>query len=476
MSSSSMARVRIEQLLDPNSFVETGALVKARSTDFRADANAPETDGVVTGYGVIEGHLVYVFAQDETVMNGSIGEMHARKILKVYELALKMGAPVIGLIDSTGMRLTEATDALDAFGRIYAAQVKASGVIPQITGVFGDCGGGLAVMAALSDFTFVESSAGRVFVNSPDEIKDNNIGKCDTAAEGFQSEKAGMIDCVADADSIYSAIRTLISLIPSNNEDNDSFTECTDDLNRIVPDFMAASDDPAVFLKMLSDNGIFFETKAAFAPEMVTGFIRLNGATVGAVANREVLSDAEGKAKERFEGKLTEQGCVKAADFVNFCDAFAIPVLSVTNVEGYASTMCEERRIARHAAKLVYAFANATVPKVNLITKKAYTTAYCVMNSGAIGADVTVCFADSRIGAIEADLAAKILCHDGSAKDREEAKEAYDRMMNGSASAAGRGYVDEIIEPSDTRKYIIGAFEMLFTKREERPAKKHGTV
>lgn len=476
MGSSSKARQRIDSLLDPNSFVEIGALVKARSTDFNPEPKGEEADGVVTGYGVLDGRLVYVYSQDPSSLNGSIGEMHARKIIRLYDLALKMGAPLIGLIDSSGMRLTEATDALNAFGELYAKQAAASGVIPQITAVFGDCGGGLAIAAALSDFTFVEAGAGRIFVNGPNEIADNRKEKCDTAAPAFQSEKAGTVDCIADEASLYTAMRTLVSLLPSNNEDDDSFAECTDDLNRLVPDFLNGAEDPAVSIPMLSDNGVFFETKQAFAPEMVTGFIRLNGSTVGVVANREKCYDAEGQVAATFEARLTERGCIKAAEHVSFCDAFGIPVLSLTNVEGYASTMCEERRIASNAAKLVYAFANATVPKVNLITKRAYSSAYCVMNSSAIGADISVCFADTKIGAMEADLAAKILCADGSAEDRAEAAKTYDDLQNGAASAAGRGIVDEIIEPADTRKYIIGAFEMLFTKRDSRPMKKHGTV
>ena len=475
MSTTSKASQRIMSLLDENSFVELGALVKARATDFNLKQTETPSDGVVTGYGVIDGNLVYVYSQDASVLNGSVGEMHAKKITNLYDLAMKTGAPVIGLIDSAGLRLQEATDALNAFGEIYLKQTMASGVIPQITAIFGSCGGGLAMIPTLTDFTFMEEKNAKLFVNSPNALDENEISKCDTSAASFQSAEAGIVDVVADEATIFAQIRELVAMLPSNNEDDDSLIECTDDINRVCAELENCVGDTSIALSQLSDNGVFFETKADYAKEMVTGFIKLNGATVGAVANRtEVYAD--GAVAEKFDAVLTANGCDKAADFINFCDAFQIPVLSLTNVKGFKATKCSEKRIAKAVARLTYAFANATVPKVNVVIGKALGSAYVAMNSKAIGCDITMAWPNAEIGAMEASLAAKILCDGQGAEKIAECKEEYAALQNNVNSAASRGYVDQIVAPQDTRKYVIGAFEMLFTKREDRPVKKHGTV
>lgn len=475
MSTTSKASQRIMSLLDENSFVEIGALVKARATDFNLKQTDTHSDGVVTGYGVIDGNLVYVYSQDASVLNGSVGEMHAKKITNLYDLAMKTGAPVIALIDSAGLRLQEATDALNAFGEIYLKQTMASGVIPQITAIFGNCGGGLALIPTLTDFTFMEEKNAKLFVNSPNALDENEISKCDTSAAAFQSSEAGIVDVVADEETIFAQIRELVAMLPSNNEDDDSLIECTDDINRVCAELENCAGDTSIALSQLSDNGVFFETKAEYAKEMVTGFIKLNGATVGAVANRTELYK-DGKVAEKFDAVLTANGCEKAADFVTFCDAFQIPVLSLTNVKGFKATKCSEKRIAKAVARLTYAFANATVPKVNVVIGKALGSAYVAMNSKAIGADITMAWPNAEIGAMEASLAAKILCDGQSAEKIAACKEEYAALQNNVNSAAARGYVDQIVAPQDTRKYVIGAFEMLFTKREERPVKKHGTV
>ena len=293
-STQSLAGTRITSLLDANSFVEIGQSVTARSTDFNLTETKAPSDGVITGYGVIDGNLVYVYSQDASVLNGTVGEMHAKKISGLYDLAMKTGAPVIGLVDCAGMRLQEATDALEAFGSIYLKQTLASGMIPQITAVFGTCGGGMAIVPALTDFTFIEAKKGKIFVNSPNALDGNYTEKCDTADAEFQSEETGLIDSVGTEEEILGQIRQLISLLPSNFEDNDSYTECTDDLNRVCSDLSACAGDTSVALSRIADNGLFFETKEAFAQEVVTGFLRLNGATVGAVANRSEIYDAEG--------------------------------------------------------------------------------------------------------------------------------------------------------------------------------------
>jgi acetyl-CoA carboxylase carboxyltransferase component len=475
------ARSRIEALLDDNSFVEIGSAVRARSTNFNMQAKDTPADGVITGYGVIDGNLVYVYSQDATVLNGSIGEMHAKKISNLYSLALKMGAPVIGLVDCAGVRLEEATDALSGFGHIYRKQVLASGVIPQITAVFGYCGGGLATVAALSDFTFMEEKKARLFVNSPNALDGNYTAKCDTAAAEFQSVQTGLVDYVGSEEDILTNIRQLVSLIPSNNED-DKLEECQDDLNRVCEGLENGVADPAYVLSTISDSGIFFEVKKDYAKSMVTGFIKLNGTTVGVAANRSELFDENGKTAEKFDAVLTAEGADKAADFVKFCDAFSIPVLSLTSVKGYEATVASEKKIAAAAARLTYAFANATVPKVNVIVGDAYGSAYVTMNSKSIGADLVYAWPTVKIGMMDGEMAARIIYADeiknaeNSAAFTAQKAAEYIALQESADSAAARGYVDEIINPADTRKYLIAAFEMLYTKREDRPSKKHGTV
>ena len=477
MSTTSKASQRIAALLDDNSFVEIGGLVTARATDFNLKPNETPYDGCITGYGVINGNLVYVYSQDASVLNGTIGEMHAKKITNLYDLAMKTGAPVIGLIESAGLRLQEATDALAAFGEIYLKQTMASGVIPQITAVFGTCGGGLGLFPTMTDFTFMEEKNAKLFVNAPNALDGNVITKCDSSSAKFQAEESGIVDVVADEATILEKVRELVSFLPANNEDDASFLEdCTDDLNRVNPEIAGCVGDTSVALSILADDNNFFEVKAGYAKNMVTGFLRLDGVTVGAVANRSEICDEEGKVAEKLDAVLTAEGCEKAAEFVNFCDAFGIPVLTLTNVKGYEATLASEKAIAKAAAKLTYAFANATVPKVNVVIGKALGTAYVVMNSKAIGADITMAWPDAQIGAMDGKLAAKIM-YDGQGADviNEKAAE-YEALTLNVTSAAKRGYVDQIVNAADTRKYVIGAFEMLFTKSEDRPAKKHGTV
>lgn len=472
----SLAGARITSLLDANSFVEIGQSVTARTTDFNMAEKKAPSDGVITGYGVIDGNLVYVYSQDASVLNGTVGEMHAKKISRLYDMAMKTGAPVIGLVDCAGLRLQEATDALEAFGEIYLKATLASGVIPQITGIFGTCGGGMAVLPALTDFTFVEEKKGKMFVNSPNALEGNHISKCDTSDAKFQSEETGLIDGVGTEEEVIGKIRALVSLLPSNNEDNDSFVECTDDLNRVCEDIANCAGDTALALSRIADNGIFLETKDAYGKDVVTGFMRLNGATVGAVANRSEIYDEEGNKAEEFDGSLSARGARKAAEFVKFCDAFEIPVLTLTNVTGFKATLCNEKMMAKSVGEMVHAFADATVPKVNVIIGKAYGNAYIAMNSKATGADMVFAWDNAEIGMMDADLAAKIMYADADAATLKEKAAQYRELQSGVASAAARGYVDSVISPADTRKYVIGAFEMLFTKREDRPSKKHGTV
>lgn len=463
---------RINTLLDDASFVEVGAYVTARSTDFNMQDKDTPKDGVITGYGVVNGKLVYVYSQDATVLGGAIGEMHARKIAKLYDMAMKTGAPVVGLIDCAGLRLQEATDALNAFGEVYLKQTYASGVIPQITAVFGTCGGGAALIPTLTDFTFMTAEGSKLFVNSPNALDGNNAGKLDTASAGYLSSNTSLVDGVMDDDAaVLAQIRSLIDMLPSNNEDDDA-VECTDDLNRIIPNLDGFVKDARAVLQNVADNNCFVEIKKDFAKDMVLGFIRLNGATVGCVANQA----------EDGGDMLSTNGAYIAADFVKFCDAFGIPVLTLVNVKGFVATVSNERMIADAAAKLTYAFADATVPKVTLVMGDAFGTAYTVMNSKAIGADMVYAWPTAKIGTMDPEMAVKIMYEKeiAAADDKKaviaDLKKNYTELQSSAMAAARRGYIDDIIEPDATRKRLVAAFDMLYTKREDRPYKKHGAV
>lgn len=467
------ARQRIVGLLDEKSFMEIGALVTARNTDFDLNQSETPSDGVITGYGLIDGNLVYVYSQDAAVLNGTIGEMHSKKIAAVYDMAMKMGAPVIGLIDCAGMRLQESVDALNGFGEIYAKQVMASGVVPQISAIFGNCGGGLTVIPALSDFVFVEKEQGRMFVNSPNALPGNNLAKCDTAVATYQSENNGCIDGVGTEVEILTQIRELICMLPGNNAGGGREEECTDDLNRVCENLENCVEDARLILTNIADDNLFLETKKDYARNMVTGFLRLNGMTVGAVANSSAVFDENGEKKESFDKGLTARGCNKAAEFIQFCDAFDIPVLSLTAVEGFAASTCSEKNLAKAMAHMTVAFAGATVPKVNIIIGNAYGTASVMMNSKSIGADLVYAWEGSKIGMMDAALAAKIMYEDKDSDVIAQKAKEYEELQSSVLTAARRGLVDLIISPADTRKYAVAAFEMLYTKGAGEPVKKH---
>ena len=457
MSDTSKAAARIKALLDAGSFVEIGGQVTARSTDFNLNAEKTPSDGVVTGYGTIDGNLIYIYSQDASVLGGSIGEMHAKKISRIYSLAMKTGAPVIGLLDSTGVRLEEAADALDSLGRVLAKMSFASGLIPQITAVFGPCGGALSFIPALSDFTFIESENGKLFVNSPDAISGNTTEACDTSSPSFQME-AGNADFAGTEAEGYAGIRELVTFLPINNEDEGDGGYSEDDLNRSCTGF-ASYTDPRDQLRVISDNAAFFETKRGYADNMVTGFIRLNGFTVGAVANNKT--------------ELCAKGMEKAAKFIGFCDAFNIPVLTLVNATSLHACECGEKLHPKNGAALACAYASATVPKVSVISGKAFGSAYILMGSKAMGADMVYAFETSEIGTMDPKMAAKIISAGEDADTMKKTAEEYKALQNSVLGAARHGLVDTIISDADTRKYVIGAFEMLYTKREERPDKKH---
>ena len=449
----SPARSRIESLLDENSFVELGAMVTSRSTDFSSNEKKA-SDGVITGHGLIDGKLVFVYSQDPSVLNGTIGEMHAKKILSVYDMALKMGAPVIGIIDSKGVRLQESVDALESMGAMIAKAVKASGVVSQIAVVY-NCGGGLSALPSMADFVFVEKN-GSFFVNSPDTIEGNSKEKLNTASAEFQF-KAGNADFIGDEASIFEAVRSLFMLLPGSNMENGNVEECLDDLNR-ASDVAGKTDNLAEFMKELSDNHVFFEAIAGYAKSLVTGLIKLNGMTVGVVGNQNEI--------------LTSEACEKATAFVKYCDAFDIPVLTLTNLSGYESSVDGEMDLMHQMSLMAAAFAGATVPKINLIIKKAVGSAYVLMNSKSLGADLTYAFPDAEMGIMDAGKAAKILSESLSG-EIGDIEADFEKNCSGVENAGRRGYIDRIINPEDARKYLIAGFEMLFNKSDETYYKKH---
>lgn len=467
------AMARINALVDENSFVEIGSMVTARATDFNMQSKDTPSDGVITGYGLIDGSLVYVYSQEASVLGGAIGEMHAKKISKVYEMAVKVGAPVIALVDCAGVRLQEAMDSLNAFGEIYMSQAKASGVIPQITAVFGTCGGGMGISAGMSDFTFVAND-GRLFINAPNTLDGNNQSNNDTASAANMA-KLGVADFTGSEAEVISGIRQLTVMLASD------WTDCNDNLNRLCEDIINCKEDTSIAVSRIADNGILMEVKGEYAKEMVTAFVRLNGMTAGVIANRTKVYDDNMNVSDEFDGTLTAAGMKKAAKFVNICDAFHIPVVTLTNAAGFKATVKEEAEVGLAASKLTYAFAGATVPKVNVIIGKAVGSAYNVMNSKAIGADMVYAWPDAEIGVMDAENAVRIIYADEISKAEDkptfiaEKRAEYEALKTSTMSAAKRGYVDSIIQPVDTRKYIIGALEMLLMK-EEPVLKKHGTI
>lgn len=470
------ARMRINLLLDPNSFVEIGANITARNTDFYHEKKKAPGDGVITGYGVINGGLVYVYSQDSSVLNGTIGEIHAQKIIKLYDMALKMGAPVIGLIDCGGIRIAEGNDAMNGLGELYRKQCKASGVIPQITGIFGNCGGGITLLSAMSDFNFMAGKKARLFINSPNTITGNEESRCNTASAEFNSRESGLVDAAGEESYILEEIRKLVTILPSNNKEFAMQETVTDDLNRSCVDAVNYFEASDKLIADIADNNEFFEVKRAYASEMVTGFIKINGTTVGAIANRTELYDEEGKIAKKFDNVLTPGGCTKAAAFIDFCDAFNIPILTFTNVRGFEATMEAEKEIAGASGKLAYAYASASVPKVNIIVGDAYGSAYNVMNSKALGADIVCAWPKAMVAPMESFTAAKIMYSECELSVIKEKSEEYKKLQGSLESALGRGYIDYIISPEDTRKYVISSFEMLCGKREGTPYKKHGTI
>ena len=477
------ARERIASLLDADSFVELDQFVTHRGTEFgMADTVAPG-EGVVTGYGTIDGRLTYVFSQDFTVLGGSLGEMHAAKICKVMDLAVKVGAPVIGINDSGGARIQEGVDALNGYGEIFKRNTLSSGVIPQLSVIMGPCAGGAVYSPALTDFVFMVNKA-NMFITGPQVIKavtGEDVSSEELGGAMTHNRKSGNVHFYANNEAeCIGQIKKLMSYLPANNLEGAPVFACSDPVERmdeilstVVPDDPNKAYDMHHVIEAIADDHDFFEAQPYYATNILTGFIRLNGMSVGVIANQP----------KTMAGCLDIDCSDKASRFIRFCDAFGIPLLTFVDTPGYLPGVAQEHGgIIRHGAKLLYAYSEASVPKLTVITRKAYGGAYLAMCAKALGADVAIAWPTAQIAVMGAQGAANIVFRkDIEAADNPQAKRQekiaeYDEKFSNPYCAAARGLVDMVIEPEQTRYYLIKSLDSLITKKEARPGKKHGNV
>jgi propionyl-CoA carboxylase beta chain len=479
------ARERIEGLLDPGSFVELDALARHRAHDFGLQDNRPHGDGVVTGHGTIDGRMVCVFSQDFTVFGGSLGEVFGEKICKVMDLAMKVGCPVIGINDSGGARIQEGVVALGLYAEIFSRNVLASGVIPQISLVMGPCAGGAVYSPAITDFVVMVDQTSHMFITGPDVIKTvtgEDVTMEELGGARTHSTRSGVAHFMAsdEADGL-DTVRALVAFLPANNLadppawDEADLDACQDDgfLDTFLPDSSNVPYDMHTVIEHIVDEGDFLEVHALFAPNIVCGFARIDGRSVGVVANQPT----------QFAGTLDIDASEKAARFVRTCDAFNIPVLTFVDVPGFLpGTSQEWGGIIRRGAKLLYAYAEATVPKVTVITRKAYGGAYDVMGSKHLRADINLAWPSAEIAVMGAQGAVNILYRrelaaspDADARRKELVADYEDHFAN-PYIAAERGYVDAVIPPSATRREVVRALRLLRNKRETLPPKKHGNI
>lgn len=478
------ARERLNLLFDENTFVELDAFVKHRCTNFdMADTDAP-AEGVVTGYGKVNGRLVYAYAQDFTVVGGSLGEMHAGKICKVMDLALKMGAPCVGMNDSGGARIQEAVDALKGYGSIFLRNTISSGVIPQISVIMGPCAGGAVYSPAITDFIFMVEQTSQMFITGPQVIKAVTGEEVTAEALGgalTHNSISGVAHYKGPSDEeVIMEVRRLLSFLPSNNLEKAPSYDCADDpnkiveeLNEIIPENPNKAYDVKDIIRAIVDDGDFMEYQELFARNIVTGYARLNGQTVGIIANQPKV----------MAGALDINASDKAGRFIRTCDSFNIPVINIEDVPGFLpGTSQEYGGIIRHGAKMLYAYSEATVPKITMITRKAYGGSYIAMCSKELGADMVFAWPSAEIAVMGPDGAANIIFRkdiensENPVETRAKKIQEYKDEFATPYKAAERGYVDDIIEPSHSRIRLIDALEMLSTKREQRPSKKHGNI
>ena len=478
------ARERIEFLLDEDSFQEFDKLVVHRSQDFGLEDQRYPGDGVITGYGLIDGRRVFVFAQDFTVFGGSLSETHAEKICKVMDLALKVGAPVIGLNDSGGARIQEGVLSLAGYADIFLRNTLLSGVVPQISCIMGPCAGGAVYSPAITDFNIMVKDTSYMFITGPEVIKTvthEEVSKEELGGAVTHNSTSGVAHFAADSDEhALRMVRELLSFIPSNNLDDAPRLNCTDSIDRLEPELNSivpeASNQPYDIREVITrvvDEGYFFEVQQHFAQNICVGFARLDGRPVGIVANQPAF----------LAGVLDIDASTKGARFVRFCDCFNIPLVTLEDVPGFLPGVSQEHGgIIRHGAKLLYAFAEATVPKVTVITRKAYGGAYCVMASKHIRTDINYAWPTAEIAVMGAEGAVGVLYKReiNQAKDPEETRrnkivELEEKFANPYV-AAERGFIDEVIEPSRTRSKLIRALAVLENKRDTNPPKKHGNI
>lgn len=478
------ARERLDLLFDPGTFVEVGTFIEHRCTDLGMDKLTLPSEGVVTGYGNVDGRQVFAFAQDFTVMGGSLGNMHAEKIVKVMDMALKMGAPLIGMNDSGGARIQEGVDALSGYGKIFFRNTISSGVIPQISAIMGPSAGGAVYSPAITDFIFMVDQTGQMFITGPQVIQavtGEEVSAEDLGGAKTHNTTSGVAHFFCDDDrSCIDRIRKLLGFLPSNNletapvvETGDDVHRIEKDLNTIVPENPSKPYDMKKIIHMVADNGEFFETHARFARNIVTGYIRIGGRTVGVIANQPLIK----------AGCLDIDSSDKAARFIRTCDAFNIPLLNIVDVPGFLpGTKQEYGGIIRHGAKMLYAYSEATVAKVTLIVRKAYGGAYIGMCNKELGADVVLAWPSAEIAVMGPEGAANIIFRKDiqQAENPDDARrrkidEYRDKFANPYIAAA-RGYVDDVIEPETTRSKLASSFDMLTGKRETRPPKKHGNL
>jgi propionyl-CoA carboxylase beta chain len=476
------ARERIELLLDEGTFEEMDKLVEHRCRDFGMDQQVIPGDGFVTGYGRINGRPAYVFAQDFTVFGGSLSETNAIKICKVMDLAMKTGAPVIGLNDSGGARIQEGVLSLGGYADIFLRNTLASGVIPQISAVMGPCAGGAVYSPAITDFVFMVADTSYMFVTGPDVIKTvthEDVTKEELGGSMTHNTKSGVGHFIAANDQeCVQMIRELLSYLPQNNRDDPPRRECTDpidradpELDRIVPEESNQPYDIKDVIHRVIDDGEFFEVHQHFAKNIVVGFARMDGRPVGIVANQPAF----------LAGVLDINSSVKGARFVRFCDAFNIPIVTFEDVPGFLpGTDQEFGGIIRHGAKLLYAYAEATVPKITVITRKAYGGAYCVMGSKHLRTDVNLAWPSAEIAVMGAEGAVNIVYRRelaaGNGELREQKIAEFKERFASPFAAAERGFIDDVIEPHETRFRVIRALRMLETKVDTMPRKKHGNI
>ena len=472
------ARERIDMLLDKGTFNEMDKFVIHHCTDFGMDKNHIPGDGIVCGYGKIDGRLVYVYAYDFTVYGGTLSATGAQKIVKVQELALKNGAPVIALNDSGGARIQEGVGSISGYASIFYQNTIASGVIPQISAILGPCAGGACYSPALTDFIFMVKEKSHMFITGPDVVKavtHEEVDKEELGGAYTHSSKSGVTHFLCDTEEeTLMSIRELLSFLPSNNMEDAPMIPCTDDIRRAEESLMTViPDDPNMpydiknIIEPVVDNHYFFEVMPHFAKNIVVGFARLGGRSVGIVANQPAY----------LAGVLDIDASDKASRFIRFCDCFNIPIVTFEDVPGFLPGCTQEHNgIIRHGAKIVYAYAEATVPKITVITRKAYGGAYIVMNSKPIGADVNFSYPTAEIAVMGADGAVNILYRKATPEEKAKAVEEYKEKFSNPYRAAEQGYIDEIILPKDTRYKLIQALEMTQNKSQSNPPKKHGNM